>query len=482
MVGLKLIERSIGMLSTVILARLLMPEDFGLVAMAMAVVALLEVLGQFGFDFALIRNRTATRAHYDSAWTVSVCYGVIAGVTIAGLAIPASNFFDEPRLIDILYVLGALAVLQGLENIGTVDFRKDFEFRKDFTLLLSKKLIAFIFTVALALIFRSYWALIAGTAISRIMGVVLSYYLHPYRPNINFSKAKELFGFSKWIVLTRVIQYLGAQGPTFLIARHMDATALGFYRVGREISTLPTSELIFPIMRAVFPGYSAVAHDKKLLAKTFLNVQAAIVTLTFPAGVGIALLADPIVMLLLGPNWLDAIPLIQILGFYGAISVLQATNFSIFTVLGKPHLSAAIRGFEVMLLLPSLGAALTINQSLPGVALTILAVHAISIPVSMYYLSKLIPISAKDRIKVTWRPLVATGAMLVSVISVTSAIPANGNGVYSSAILLSVAVLTGAVIYALSLYILWGASKKPDGPEKVLLELFSKWLGGARNE
>jgi O-antigen/teichoic acid export membrane protein len=262
----------------------------------------------------------------------------------------------------------------------------------------------------------------------------------------------------------------------------MDAVAVGYYRVGREISTLPTSELIFPIMRAVFPGYSAVAHDKKLLAKTFLNVQAAIVTLTFPAGVWIALLADPIVKLLLGPNWLDTIPLIQILGFYGAISVLQATNFSIFTVLGKPHLSAAIRGFEVMLLLPSLGIVLSFHQSLVGVALTILAVHTLSIPVSMYYLSKLIPISAKDRMAVTWRPFVATGVMLAAVVTIIDAMPATGGGIAASAMLLSVAVLGGAVIYALSLYLLWGASRKPDGPEKVIQEMLTRWLGRARNE
>ena len=467
MVGLKFIERSIGIVSTVILARLLMPEDFGLVAMAMAVYALLEVLGQFGFDFALIRDRTTTRDHYDSAWTVSVCYGLFAAVTIALLAVPMSRVFGEPRLIPILYVMGVMAFVQGLENIGTVNFRKEFQFGKDFTLILTKKLVAFTFTITLAIIFRSYWALIAGTAVSRLVGIILSYQMHPYRPRISFSKTKELFNFSKWIVLTRVIQYLGGHGPTFLIGRLIDATALGFYRVGREISTLPTSELIFPIMRAVYPGYSAVAHDKALLAKSFLNVQGAIVVLALPAGVGIVLLADPIVRLLLGPNWLESIPLIQILGIYGAITVFQATNFSIFTVLGKPHLSAAIRGFEVAVLLPSLGVTLALYQSLTAMAWAILAIHTSAIPISMYYLSKLIPINATDRIKVVWRPVAATGLMMSAIILFNFYIPTNDNTA-SSAVLLATTVAIGVAIYASTLYILWALTGKPDGPEKVL--------------
>jgi O-antigen/teichoic acid export membrane protein len=175
MVGLKFIERGIGFVSTLILARLLLPSDFGLVAMAMAVFAFVEIAGSFGFDLALIRQRDASRAQYDSAWSLSVGYGALSGVALLALAYPTAAFFKEPRLLPVMAVLAAIAFVQGLENIGTVDFRKEFRFGKDFQLMLAKKLIAFVVTLALAVIWRNHWALLAGIAASRVANCCVSH-------------------------------------------------------------------------------------------------------------------------------------------------------------------------------------------------------------------------------------------------------------------------------------------------------------------
>ena len=158
--------------------------------------------------------------------------------------------------------LAAVALAQGFENIGIVDFRKDFQYGRDFQLMLLKKLISFAVTMVLAYPLRSYWALLGGMVASRVMGVVLSYTMHPYRPRFDVSQIRSLMGFSQWIVLTRVIAYFGNRGPDFVLGRLLDAGSLGLFRVAREVATLPTSELLYPVMRAVFPGYAAVAHDR----------------------------------------------------------------------------------------------------------------------------------------------------------------------------------------------------------------------------
>jgi lipopolysaccharide exporter len=169
-----------------------LPADFGLMAMAMAVYAFIEIAGSFGFDVALIRDRQADRADYDSAWTLQVGYATFAGLAVAALALPSATFFREPRLPAVMFVLAGVAFLQGFENIGIVNFRKEFNYGRDFKMMVMKKIISFVVTLSLALSFRSYWALVGGIVVSRLSGVVLSYTMHPYRPKLDMSKIRGL--------------------------------------------------------------------------------------------------------------------------------------------------------------------------------------------------------------------------------------------------------------------------------------------------
>lgn len=470
MVGLKLIERGIGFVSTLVLARLLVPADFGLVAMAMAVVALVEIAGQFGFDLALIRQRDATRAHYDSAWTLQVSYGLLAGVLIVGLSWPAAAYFGEPRLQPVMGVLAAVVLLQGLENIGTVNFRKDFQFGKDFQFLLAKKLVAFVVTVSTALLFQSYWALVAGMAASRLAGVGLSYLLHPYRPRWDTSQVRALMGFSSWVVMLRLVDYARNRGPDFLIGPSLGAASLGQYRIGLEIATLPTSELLHPVMRAVFPGYAAVAKDRQRLAQTFLAVQGTIVTLTLPAGVAIVLLADPIVNLLLGPKWLAVIPLVQVLGVYGAFSVFQLTNVSIFHVLGVPRQAAWLKLTETLLVLSAMVVLLALGRGLVELAWAMVAVQALMVPVGMHLIARLLAIGWADRARVVWRPLGATALMAGVVTVMLQWLPGDGS-TWGAAIQLAGTLPPAAAALLLAYGLLWKAAGQPDGPEERLMAL-----------
>lgn len=465
MVGMRFIERGIGFVSTLILARLLVPEDFGIVAMAMAVYAFIEVAGQFGFDFALIRDRQAGRAEYDSAWTLGVCYGIFAAVALSLLALPTAAFFSDPRLEGVMYAMAAIAFIQSLENVGTIEFRKHFQFDRDFLLVFAKKLIAFSVTISLALALRSYWALIAGTAASRIAGVALSYIMHPYRPRLSFSRTRELFGFSKWIVSARLVQYFGNRGPDFMIGRFLDAASLGFYRVAHEIATLPTSELIQPIMRAVFPGYAAVANDRQALARAFLTVQGAILLLTLPAGVGIVLVAEPLVLVLLGSKWAPAIPLVQILGLYGAITVFQSTNHSVFNVLGVPYWGTALMLIETLILLPGIFFALGGGYALAEVVWVIVFAHLTIIPLGMALVARLIGISFADRLRVSWRPLLSVALMIAALLAAREAFSAST----SSLVQLLLLIPLGAFAYSTSILALWLASGRPAGIEATLI-------------
>jgi len=162
MVLCKLVERGLGLVSTIILARLLLPQDFGLVAMAMSLVAGLELMGAFSFDIALIQNQNAERRHYDTVWTFNALFAAFCALALLVLAKPAAQVCQEHRLENITYVLAFATLVGGFENIGIVFFRKELTFAKEFRFMLRKRLVGFFVTIPLAFTLESYWALVAG--------------------------------------------------------------------------------------------------------------------------------------------------------------------------------------------------------------------------------------------------------------------------------------------------------------------------------
>lgn len=479
MVAFKLAERSIGLVSTLILARLLIPADFGLVAMAMAIMAVLEVAGNFGFDNAIIRNPDARREHYDTAWSLTVVHGLLSALLLAALAVPLAHFFNQPRLEAVTYTLAFVAAVQGFQNIGMVMFRKELQFHQDVIFFLGRKVVAFAVTVWMAYTFRNYWALVGGTLVSRVAGVLISYAIHPYRPRLCFKATRELLGFSRWLVGNGLITYLSERGPDYLIGRFAGATSLGVFRIAHELSQLPTTELMYPIMRAAYPGYSKVAGEREKLKAMYLSVQAAILLLTLPAAVGLIVLAEPVVLLLLGPKWLDAIPVMRVLGVYGTTKVFQITNNAVFNVVGKPHLNMYLNLLETGIALPLLVLLLLTGQPLAQASLAYLAAQLVVVPLAMMLLARQLQLRAADRMRVTWRPLAGVTTLALALWSLLQSLGPM-HGTHDAAMAMLVLVPVGALAYLGTVFVLWRLSGCPDGPERQFISFAMQRLSLGR--
>lgn len=475
MVALKFIERSLGFVSTVVLARLLVPADFGLVAMAMAMFALLEVAGHFGFDQALIRERETDSSQFNTAWTLTVCHGLASAVLLLIVAAPAAAFFKEPRLESIVQVLAFAAFVQGFENIGIVLYRKELQFKKDFVFFLGKKLLAFVITVSLALWLRSYWALIGGIVASRVAGVMLSYMVHEFRPRVSFVAAGELFRFSRWILLNGALNYVRVRSADFILGRFANASSLGIFRVSSELASLPTSELMFPVMRAAYPGYATVAHDQESLKRAFLSVQAMVITLTLPAGAGIALLADPIVRILLGEKWLAAVAIVQVMALYSALRVFRLTNNAIFNVLGVPYWNSAFLAIEIVATVPVFGWLVYSGVSLEVSVWAYLGASLVVVPFAVATMSRYLGLSVADRIATMWRPILGCAAMAGALVMLGDVTP-TPVGARSSIAAVAVLIPAGAMVYGMTVFGLWRLAGRPPGPEARMLDLVNRCI------
>lgn len=467
MVGMRLAIRGLGMASMIILARLLVPEDFGLVALATLLSGLLEVTSNFSFDTALIRDQTAGRKHYDTAWTLSVLRGITVAIVLVALASPAAQFFEDPRVEALVYCLALASFFGGFQNIGVVDFRKHLKFHKEFVLFTIQKLVSVVVGVTLAYFWRDYWALIAGIMAGKGALVVSSYIMHPYRPRFGLSEWREIFHFTKWLLANNILTYVYSRTDTLFIGKLLGAQSLGIYSLAYEISNLVTSELISPIRRAIFPGFAKLAVDREKLTASVLDTLSLIALIGTPLAAGIGLVADPLVPILLGEKWLETIPLIEILAVYGLFHTMSTTTGPAYLALGKP---------QYLTVLALVGAALTVPLLLYGIdragavgaAVGITVATGILLVLNYLVVMRLMNLSFKRLLGAVWRTVAAVTVMAAAVLAVKSQWPAE-QGIAGMVLELATLVLCGALVYCGTQLALWHLSGRPDGAERHVL-------------
>jgi len=474
MVLFKLIERSIGLISTLILARILSPSDFGVIAMALSFIFFAEQLAAFSFDIALIHNQSATREHFDTAWTGNLLLGLSITLVMLLAAYPIAHFYRQPELVWVVCALALGPLIGGAENIGVVAFRKELNFRKEFLFQLSRKALGFLIVVPLALIVRNYWALVAGILFSKLAGTAISYLMHPYRPRFAFSRARELMVYSRWLLINNLIGFFKERTSDFFIGRLFGAGPLGIYNIAYEFAHLPSTELSAPINRALLPGFAKMT-DSEEVCRGYANALSMMAMLAVPCSAGLAMLAPYFVPAVLGAKWLAAVPLMQILAFNGAVLMFHSPVGSVLLARGYPQMPVIANGLYVLLLLSLLTAmALSAEQlGVLGAALAALLSSLLSTPIYLYVIWRKMSISPMVFFRAIARPVGASALMALVLYGVLPAYDRSMSEVTVAGWLL-LGVGVGAIIYALALAALWVLAKMPNGPERQLFDRASK--------
>lgn len=475
LVLMRLIMRMIGLASTLILFRILVPDDFGLVSIAMSVIGLFEVLVDFGFDQALIRKQDAGRSDFDVTWTLAMLRGGGVALVLLVVAGPAAQFLKDARLAPMLYWLALVPLLNGLQNVGMVEFVKELQFDKELVFKVSQKLLAFGTTWAAALLLRNYWALVIGLVVSSFVGLFLSYLIHPYRPRFSLEGAKGVFKFSVWLMFNNVVLYAGNQTDKVLIQRQFEAKTVGVYRVAEEMSSI-IMELVWPVERALYAGYSKMSNSTAALRSVMFKGLSMISLFSLPVSIGMMLVADPLVALLLGPKANGASDFMKVLVLHGAIRSCMVGVFPVFLAMGKPHLNAQVTVVTVVVRLVVLFLTFPLLGSMA--APWSLVVASCTGFVMLWWQARVfVQIAWMDFPAAIWRPVLAVIAMALLVPMAEYAVFGDfvpGN----DWILLGFRVFTGAMVYVIVLLGLWMLSGMRDGPERVLLTIIRSRLTG----
>jgi O-antigen/teichoic acid export membrane protein len=473
-IGLRFAEKVIGLVNTLFLARLLVPADFGIVAMGASAVFVIGALTDFSFTQTLIQRPEIDDRDYDSAWTLNLILGLIAASALT-LAIPATTrFYGEPRVEHVLWALVITTVLGGLRNYGMVMHERRMNFRPVIVLALTRRLASFAVTLALAFYLRSYWALVAGMVTGVVVEIGLGYVLSSFRPKLSLARARELLSFSGWLLLNNVVGVLSARGQDFVIGNRLGASPLGSYSVANELATIPTTEVILPLMRAVYPGYVGMRENRGQLAYGFVTVFGVVAAIILPAAVGLICVAEPAVAVILGAKWLGVTELVKVLCVLALIQVFQTSTNPVYFTLGHPRIVTGLNSLYLLVGLP-LFAYLLSRLPLQSAVWALIAAAVLVLTVNLVLLGKHLGIGVLSIVSPLLRPILAT-VLMAAVVSFAKTVLWHPGSVYFEIAVLVALIGLGGAAYSGGLYVLWRLGGSPNGPEKQLLDLATRAL------
>lgn len=404
-------SKGIGMLNTIILARVLSPEDFGIVAMASIVVAMLESMTQIGVHLYVIRHPDDNPRVYQTAWTVTFLQSLVIALGLVISAPFVASYFGEQVLIDIVYCLALVKAIQGLQSYGVYIAQKKLDFQLDFKLTFLTRVSYLLTTIALALWLRNFWAIIIGQLVSTLVGVLLSYYLHAFRPKFDFYEWRKIFKFSMSTLPLSIGRFINGKADVAAMGKVSPTAFLGQYHVAANLASLFTVELLMPVIRGLLPNLSVIKGTPEF-NHVFRVTVASAVYVFLPIGMGLALVADEFVMVLLGEQWSDAATLLVWLSLYTTLNgIMMFMSEQFLVVINKEKVSNRLMWFRNAVLISTILITFSIStyHALPrNLVLATLGV----LPVVIFVVSHSLKVKVWFLISFWWSPIIAILAMV----------------------------------------------------------------------
>ncbi len=457
----RLADRGLGIVRIIVLARLLSPEAFGLVSIGLIVIDLLNTFTNFGFYEALVQRKGEIRDYLDTVWTMSVIRGLVLGGILFGIAPLVASYFNSPGAESLIKAMAAVLVIQGFFNSGLTYFRKEMAIQKQFIWSMSSTLTDLVVSVTAAYYLRNAWALVMGSVASYIVLVVVSFIMHPYRPKLRFEiqQAKEMLNFGGWALLFTAANYIFGNIDTIFVGRLLGVVAMGLITMAHRISSMMGVEIWILNSAVIFPSYSKLQDNQGSLRLAFLTSIEAIAFLTFPIAAGLYVLAPDFATVLLGQQWLEAVPPMQILGIAGAIFSIITTSGSLFYAINKPRTRFLIIMFANIITI-SLLYPLCREYGLFGAALAVLAGNVSGLLLQTWALARIMKSGIKDLLRPLVFPLIVSVIIGVSLKLTGQAFNQAGPGE------LAVALGIAVSVYAACSLLLWKLFK--SGPVQIL--------------
>ncbi len=337
----------VSLIGTLILARLLFPDDFGLLAIGALTIGVLLSLTDFGMHPALVQRAEIDKSYYDAAWSVGIVRALVVSIVGVLTAPFVSELFGEPRAENIIRVLALGPMLTAAASIRIVDLTRSLEFRPlaimNFSTAVAQTGVAIGLAGPLGV-----WALVIGSLAGAFIRMVLSYKFAPYRPrlSLDWSATGFLFQFGKWILLTGIIGMLGEVALKAAVARQLGTVDLGLYYLGARLALLPNALVGEALSQVAFPVHAKLQFDQEKAARMIRASLIGVWTVLMPGYAVLIVLTPDLVVEILGSRWIGTEPVIRILAVVGVIGAIFDATTPMLQGRGRPQYITGIFGMR----------------------------------------------------------------------------------------------------------------------------------------
>lgn len=449
----------------IILARLLGPKDFGVVAIANVVITSLRPLISQGLGIAVTQREKLENEHLDTVFWFSLASGSLLALCLAVSAGWLAVVFSEPALTNVLTLLSVNIVLMSLTTVQEAILRRELNFKVYAIRATTGKLIGGAVGVALALQGFGVWSLVVRTLVTSFVSVFLLWGLSRWRPRFLFSKKhfRELFPFGSQVLMNELMVFVNRQSDNLLISYFLGATALGYYNAAYRLMAIVFQLVSRTVAQVGMPAFARLQNDRERLWKAFFDISQLIALIVFPVFLGMLVLVPEIVTSLLGEQWGQSTPVLQILLLIGIVQCLLSPMVSILVGAGKPGVRLRLQVIDAIVNL--IGFFIAVHWGIVWVAASYVIVGYTLTPLWYWAITTVVHVHWLAYVRLILKPLILTVVMILGILGAKWTIWADvvGTSLIGDVAYIALSAMGGVLIYVSMIYWLY-----PNAASKVI--------------
>ncbi|WP_419957287.1 lipopolysaccharide biosynthesis protein [Psychrobacillus psychrotolerans] len=396
-----LTNHGIQFIIQIVLARILLPEHFGIIGMILVLIAISNSLVDSGFSQALIRDQNTSQEDYSTVFIFNLIISLLIYFILFISAPALSIFFSTPQLIGIIRVLSSVLIINSLAIIQRVKLTKILDFKT-----LTKINIIAVFTsgsISISMAFFGFgvWSLVANMIAIQFIQTLLLWYFNRWIPSLifNIHSFQKFFRFGYKLLLSGIIDSIYNNLYFLIIGKYYSATQLGYYTNAVRVRDMASQSIVITVQRVTYPVLSSTQDDHERLKSVFRKMILITSFVNFPLMIGVAVIGTPLYQVLFGESWLPSVLYFQLLCIAGMLYPFHALNLNILQVKGRSDLFLLLEIIKKFVVTALIILSLYFNLGIIGLIGTAIISSFLSIFINTYYSAKLIDYSTKNQVK-----------------------------------------------------------------------------------
>jgi PST family polysaccharide transporter len=473
MIASRLVTRSIDLATLLVLGRLLSPADFGLVAIAMSVLVIVETVSEMPVAQVLIRVPILSKSLCDTTFTIGTLRAVALGMFLCAVAWPLARFYNDYRLTALLCTLWIAPAVRSLGSPLFVEYFRRFDFRPLLAIEIVGKVLAFLISVSLAGWTASYWSIAAGTIVAPIGMSAMTYLVAPYRPRFSLAAWREFSGFFGWSTASQLVNAINGQLDQLILARFVTPNELGRFSMANNLANLPQQIVVVQSVTPLVVAFSHIAGERQRLANAYTTSTVTMAAIGLPIMVALSMLAEPVVDVVLGRHWLGASAMLRWLSVAAIPSLFVSALPPLTLALGRTRIFLQLSTVELFARLP-LTLPAVIYFGVSGVIAARLGLALVMAVCSMMAVRALIRLPLRSQLASPWRPIISVIGMALT-IRLFEGWLATLRDLVPLALGLAGVIAIAVAVYSVLLFSFWQIAGRPVGFEAKAAEFLIKY-------